>query len=136
MPDIAAAAAETNDAEPVAVAALRFRPGDRGIEIGEQFGVGLAVDLGHQVLRVADLGNIAQSEIIVRRDRKRAGMATAPRHVADPVVDSENFLADENDRRTLHTRWPCVIDWHVAARDFHLRLTGMTSARTGPAASV
>jgi len=46
MPDIAAAAAETNDAEPVAVAALRFRPGDRGIEIGEQFGVGLALTLG------------------------------------------------------------------------------------------
>jgi hypothetical protein len=31
--------------------------------IGEQFGVGLAIDFGHQVLRVADLGDVAQSEI-------------------------------------------------------------------------
>jgi hypothetical protein len=31
--------------------------------IGEQFGVGLAIDFGHQVLRVADLGDVARSEI-------------------------------------------------------------------------
>jgi len=58
-------------------------------------------------------------------------MAKAPRHVADPFVDSENFLADENDRRTLPTRWPCVIDRHVAARDFHRRLTGVEALGIG-----
>src|SRR4029077_21029431 len=36
MPDVTAATAETHHAEPVIVAALRFRPSHRGIEIGEK----------------------------------------------------------------------------------------------------
>src|SRR5690348_14667975 len=102
MPDIAAAAAETNDAEAVTVAALRLGPSDGGIKIGEQFGVALAVDLRQYFLNVADLGYIAEPEIIVGRNRKRAGMAETPNHVADPFVDAENLLTHKNDRRTGH----------------------------------
>ena len=102
MPNITAAAAEAHDAEPVGVAALRFGPGDGGIQISEQLGVALAVHLRHQLLDVGDLSHVAETEIIIRRDREGAEMTEPPCHVLDEFMDAKNFDADKNDRRMFH----------------------------------
>jgi len=124
MPDVATAAAEAHDAEPVRIAALRFGPGHGGVQICEQFGVALTVDFRHQLLGFGDFGHVAEAEVIIGRDREGAEMPEPPRHVLDEFVDAENFHADKNDRRVLHARRPRKIDRHVAARDFNLGVAG------------
>ena len=121
VPHVAAAAAEADDAEPVGVAALRLGPGHGGVEIGEQLGVGLGVNDREQLWQVVDLGQVDAvgfgAEIIIRRDRKGAEMADAAGDVFDPLVQAEDFHADQNDRRVHHVGRAREIDRHVAAGD-------------------
>jgi hypothetical protein len=124
MPNVAAAAAETHGAEPIGVAALRFRPSHGGVQICEQFGVVLAVDLRHQLLGIADLGHIAEAEIVIGCYREGAEMAKSSRHVLDEFMDAKNFHANENDRRALHAGGPRVIDRHLAAGHGDLGVAG------------
>src|SRR5580693_337666 len=106
MPDAAAAATKTDDAQPIAVAALRLGPGRRGVQIGKEFGVGLGVDDWQDLLDVVDLGKIdAIAKIIIGRDRECAEMAEAARDVLDPLMQPENLHANKNNRRVCHPGW-------------------------------
>ncbi|MET4718712.1 hypothetical protein ABIF63_002818 [Bradyrhizobium japonicum] len=79
FPDIAATPAEADNAELRGVAALRARPRDRRIEIGQQLGVRLGIDDRQQILDVGDLGEIdTLAEVIVGRDRECAELGEAP----------------------------------------------------------
>ena len=114
VPDIAAAAAETHDAKPIAVATLRFRPGDGGVEIGEELGVRLGVDLRQQLLHVADFGEVTHPEIIIGGDGECAEMAQPARDVLDEFVKTKNLHQNENDRRVLHAGGPREVNRHIA----------------------
>jgi hypothetical protein len=86
-PHCATATAEAHDAKAIAVTALRLRPCNRSVEIGEQLGVRLGVDDRQQI---RDFGNLreldALSEIVVWRDGERAEMAQPARDVLDVFV--------------------------------------------------
>jgi hypothetical protein len=64
---------------------LRLRPGDGGVEIAEQLGVGLALTTGSSSLMSAILVRSVPAEI-VRRHRERAERGEPPRHVLDVFV--------------------------------------------------
>ena len=108
----------------------------------------LALTIGNSFWQILDLGQVDAvgfgAEIIIRRDRKRAEMTDAACDVLDPLVQAEDFHADQNDRRICHVGRAREIDRHVAAGDRDRGLPSlrplvsvlMASARTGPAASV
>ena len=110
--------------EPTGIAALRLGPRDRGIEIGNQLRIRLAVDERQQLGHFRDLGEVlALAEIVVGRHRERAELGKAPRHVLDVLVQPENLHGDQDHRRVLRVRRLGEIDGHLAVRHLGLCLS-------------
>jgi hypothetical protein len=145
MPYVTSAAAKSDDAETTAITALCLCPGHRGVEIGVKFCVGFAVDDREQLVDVFNFGQVGAvrlvAKIIIERDGESAEMTNPAGDILDPLVQAENFHADENDRRLLFVGRSRVIHRHIAAsnRDVgHARiesvgigLDGVGAHRTG-----
>jgi hypothetical protein len=102
-----------------------------GVEIGEELGVSLAVDLRQQLLHVADFSEVTHPEIIIRRHCECAEMAQPARDVLDEFVQTENLHQNENDRRVLHAGGPREVNRHIAARNFDLGVAGINAVAVG-----
>jgi hypothetical protein len=126
------AAAKADDAEPICVAALCLGPGDRAVEIGQQFRVRLGVDDRQQLRDVGDLGEVdALAEIVVRGDGECAELGETTHDVLDVFVQAEDLHRNQNDRRIGDALGPGEVAGHIAIGDLDLDVAGIEAVGRG-----
>ena len=104
------------DADALRITAIAADKSGEGIEITHHLRVRhLGDDLGKELLEIGDLGRVALPLIKIRRDGVIACLGKATDDVADPFMNPENFLHDDDHRQVLPSLGLGAIGAHLDA---------------------
>ncbi|KAG1200455.1 hypothetical protein G6F35_012371 [Rhizopus arrhizus] len=124
-PDLAAAPAETYDAQLVRIAAVSRRPFRGGVQVTLDLRIRhLADDLGLQLRDLGVLRRVALAREQFGRDGQIAQMGQPAAHVLDVLVHAENLGHHDHGRQILLALRRRTIGGHLAVRRGDVDLAG------------